>query len=672
MKKILLPVLLLVSIFSDGQKIPQDVHRYVKQDTLHVLTEAQIKALAETLFAKAYKSVSLLEKSYADSALKTIGKENNISTALELSTVANVMIAQDRSPAVDLTLSAATIKENPSNALLLNNFGALLHKVDSLRPGLKILLYAKSLNNHSPILFTNLGNVLFELFDDRNAEVFFKRALQIDNHFSQARDGLVLCYLKRKDLQSAYEELLRGVTDVSFSPVTKKVFDVTKYSPEKDKRKKDPSPPPPLPPLPKSQTPWSNDNKVPVPVDKLILPDFPDWSNRDAFMAAGNSLTNWSKELDAQSNQVDDELDRITKARIQKILQVQKLPYQEQQKELNKLAHNHQLEKLEYALELLQFYFDDYLEKITYQRQVQDEAMSVKFNKGFEEWSGAYQQQLPEMMKVAAKDPDKYEAWAIQKCKEKQVMIDNYYGDWKKVAKEWQNKTTDLLREYWIYTEPYLNQVYDLNMFDELDAKRRQYVYWKMKIFPPVYSISSVAMNLIGLDLAGGLNGKCAKETPKDEVSQTTDLSTKVPKAKTPDCPLMDGQKLKLGLGPASIAVDCTSIECEVLEGIGGSVNYNFKEHETTVFVGAGVKEEFGVTGASTEVSMKAGGYVKFNGNGEVVDVGALTEAGATGTFGGKSVGVTGNITASGIPPTGAVSGISTSLGTEVAMKIFN
>lgn len=652
---------LLVSLLLSGmafsqKQLPTDVHRYVKQDTAQVPTEAQLKTLLGNIYAKAYKSLTVIERADVDKDIKEIGKDGSVLGALQLSTTANVLTATNHSPSVALCLSVATVQANPGNTLLLNNLGALLHKLDSLKPALKVLLYTKSLNNKSPILFTNLGNVLFEMYDDRNAEVFYNRALRIDDRFTEARQGLILCYLKRKDLQKAYEELLRGVTEVHFSPVSKKLLDLTKYSREKDRRKSDPTPPPPLPKL----NPMWPEEKTPVPVEKLQLPDFPDWPSREAFFKADKALSNWNKEINAEYGKSQDDLMAAGQTEIRKLNEIMKLPLAEQQKEMKKITSNFRKDKLIYGVELLEFYFDDRLEKLFYQRQLNDKALSAKFDKSFKEWAGAYEAQAPEMMKKFASDPGKTAAWAVEKCKEKQVLIDNYYQDWRKMSKEWHNTTTDALREYWIYTEQYLNQSYDMNCYNEIDARRRMYVYSKMAVFSNIYPISAFAMNVMGLDLAGGLNGKCAEPPPPPE-PEATAFDTKVPKGKGPDCPWKDGEKFKIGFGPASLNLDCTSFEIEYAEGIAGSYKYDFKDHETTIFLGGGIKEEFGVA----DFSAKAGGFVKINSKGDIIDMGLTAEQGSSLNFHGNNFGSSFGVTATS-------TGVKGDFGIELSRTVFN
>jgi len=97
--------------------------------------------------------------------------------------------------------------------------------MDSISPSLPALVYAKNLSPNYPVVLTNLGNTVLELGDDRKAEVFLKRALRIDPHFRDARSSLVSIYLKRHDLGSAYEELLKGVEEVTYSEGTKQAFE---------------------------------------------------------------------------------------------------------------------------------------------------------------------------------------------------------------------------------------------------------------------------------------------------------------------------------------------------------------------------------------------------------------------------------------------------------------
>ena len=144
-------------------------------------------------------------------------------------------------------------------------------------------------------------------------------------------------------------------------------------------------------------------------------------------------------------------------------------------------------------------------------------------------------------------------------------------------------------------------------------------------------------------------------------------MATTVPKKYGPPCPMENG-KLKIGTGPCSIALGCESIECECLEGVGASVKYNWKKHETTVGLLGGYKESIGIgTQKFYEVGFKAGLTMTFNKDGAVTDIGAVAKANATMYVGSVNMSATSGVSA-GVS-VAAVTSIKTEVGVQLAYK---
>ncbi len=164
--------------------------------------------------------------------------------------------------------------------------------LDSVKTSVPVFLFAKSLYPDAPVILTNLGNSLFELYDDKSAESLYKRSLEINPDYALARHGLVNVYLKQKDIRRAMEELFKGVTGIyseSLADVKKNVRTDKKNSP----------PAPPETEEPKQGSEESQDQGSPnpnVPVDNLVLPDFPDWPDIGALVH-DNSIEKISKKL---------------------------------------------------------------------------------------------------------------------------------------------------------------------------------------------------------------------------------------------------------------------------------------------------------------------------------------------------------------------------------------
>jgi hypothetical protein len=99
------------------------------------------------------------------------------------------------------------------------------------------------------------------------------------------------------------------------------------------------------------------------------------------------------------------------------------------------------------------------------------------------------------------------------------------------------------------------------------------------------------------------------------------------------DCP--ENSKIKIPLAICELGLDCESIEFGCTAGISGSVKKNFKNKNTTLFVGVGIKGELGVVGAGA----KAGVVITVDGNGEVADVGGKIDLSVSVGVGAARIG---------------------------------
>ena len=669
MKVFISSLLLLLSLqTSFAQKKPKlDPFKYVKQDTSTAFTSQQLVTLAGKMKEKSYAQLRGKEKLDIDKQLKKLDEPDTIKkkkAAYELSSSAMMLMGASQNKELAIVLASASTEIFPADGLLVSNFSALLRMLDSTALSLPVLVYAKSLAPMSPIVLTNLGNTLFELGDDRKAEVFFKRALSIDNHFRDARTSLVDVYLKRKELGKAYEELMKGVEEVTYTENTKTELAVTKNDPATKKQSQSNKQTPPPPTGPAASGSSSGGGSTP---DQLKLPPFPDWSDLKAFMAA-KGPGNWEKEINKGFKTSIDEMTGAGKKHGAQVASVLKLPRELQQEAMDAILNNpfaKMAERSECAMEIMQQYMDDRYDRILKDYSETEDKNGDKNTKSFATVSDAFAKHTqtlantmqaklnsttPEMEKAASgqglskEEAEKagsaagetlmqlpeYQKLMVEYCRATKRLTEDRFADWKNNVRILHNKTNDLLMEYWVYCEQYLNQVYDED-YDRLNAMRMLYVYGKLSILSGTYT----AMPLAFLTTAfGSSSGDCPDAIPAPtSAAGDADMNTTVPKKKGPPCPF-DG-KAKMPFFVGSIKFNCESVQIEAGEGLIGSVEHNFRKHTTTLGAYIGEEGEFGVMGAS----VKAGMTVTFDRNGQPTDGALVGEViGNVIGLGGRSI----------------------------------
>jgi tetratricopeptide (TPR) repeat protein len=652
-------VLLCVSILS-AQKKKLDPFQYVKQDSSTATTPVQLSALGAAFKVKAYALLQGKEKQDLDKELKRLDISDSIkrrAAAYELSSAAMVLMGASQSKNTAIVLAAAPVALLPGEPLLVSNFCSLLRMMDSITLSLPTLVYAKNLSPNYPVILTNLGNTLLELGDDRKAEVFFKRALRIDPHFRDARSSLVDVYLKRKDLGSAYEELLKGVEEVTYSEGTKMAFERASNDGARQQQTQSSSQTPP-PPAGSGASPTGGGGKTP---DKLVLPPFPDWSDLKAFMNASGPGA-WQKEVQNGLGESMKALSDVAQKIAGKYTAISKLPSDQQMKAMHAIQSapfTKMAKRNDFAMEVMQQYIDDRYDRIIKDYKEKEEKDGEKFNKSFTAYSDAFGKQADALGKaMQAEGPEglkelpAYQKLMIEYCKQTKRLQEDHFQDWKKNARVWHNKTNDLLQEYWVYCEQYLDQVYG-DDYEQLQAKRMMYVYGKLAILAGTYAI----MPLSFMAAFTTSSGDCAEPTPIPVAAGEADMTTTVPKQSGPPCPWDNGGKLKIGAGPCSLGLDCESIECECLAGVGGAAKWNFKNKTTTLTPEVGVKFELGLPGPEVgemhykigEVTAKAGVAITFDKDGQPFSwndkkngVKAFGEAGAS--VGSGPISMAGNV----------------------------
>lgn len=607
MKKFISWVFILLSLqlsFAQKKQKP-DPLQYVRQDTSKALTSQQLVTLLMNLKQKAYAQLRGKEKSALDKQLKKLDEQDSSKrkkAAYTLSSAAMMMMGASENKEIVIVLATAPAENYPADPVLVSNFSALLRALDSGKICLPVLEYAKQLDPSSPVILTNLGNSLFELYDDRNAEIFFKRALKIDNHFKDARSSLVLVYLKRKEFGKAYEELMKGVEEVNYNENTKQEFAVVVNNADRIKQSQtNPQvPPPPAGPAASASSGGGNTAAT------LVLPPFPDWADLKTFMAS-KAAENWQKEISKGFRACIDETTESAKRQADQILHGGYTKY------INS-PFRKTAERNEYAMSIMQQYTEERYNRILKDYSEAEDKNGARFTKDFERAAEEFNRRSKKLTddmqaKLHSADPvvekaatgqgitkqqaDKagsaigealsdlpeYKKLLIEYCHTTKQLTEDHFAEWKINVKILHNKTNDLLKGYWAYCEQYLNQVYD-NDYERINNMRILYVYGKLSFLAGTYT----AMPLAFLTSFTTSSGNCSDATATAlNTAAEVEMKTIVPKKKAPPCPWENGGKLKVRVGPCIVTSDCSGIEYDCLDEPEASVKTNWGVHAASV-----------------------------------------------------------------------------------------
>ena len=614
-------------VFNQGMSQNANMYKYIKIDTTKVISEAQLVTIATRFYNRHYKQIyDAIEKSFVDGNFRKLEAQDSdkYKLAQGFSSTAVMMTGMGQSVDIPLVLSTKAVILYPKDTLIVNNFGAILRMIDSVKTSLPVLLYAKKLFPGAPVILTNLGNTLFELYDDRGAEYFYNRSLKVNPDFSLATQGLVSVYLKRKDLSKALEMLFKSVQGMyseSMKTVNEKVKYDKKYSPPKQ------------PPVDNNSSgdgssPGEGSPNANTPIDQLYLPGFPNWSEMGALIA-DESLARVSKKL-GQVAASDNTL--ANAMQLMQASPAEQQAWYEAQNKPGKIL----FDKQEFAMDMMEMYFEDQIDKIDKEYNYTDSVNIAKFGEYIEQISANDEARAAQM----GYDGEAWQAFLVEKCQKFTNANKDLFGQWKQIAATRHAKYVDLLTTYWVYCEQYLNRTYNPSEFEKLNSKRKSFIAMHFGYLYSDYQIKQMQFGFANLGSLASLMGDCPKmPPPPPPAASSNDENVNVPDKNVPDCPFKD-RKLKIGLIVCSVGLDCESIEGECGEGLLVGAKWNYKKKELTGFGGAGFKADLGVEGAvNIKAEGKAGFEVTFNTKNQLVDVAYKTEVTGAAGVGNTEVG---------------------------------
>jgi tetratricopeptide (TPR) repeat protein len=614
------------------------------------VTREDFTKLCQNYIDLYYDKLDLIEKSRINTATDRL--KANPDYAADLSGSAVVASATATLEYMPIVMSALAALSDPVDPLLVNNFGAILralHDADvkQISQGfddpILIFIYAKTLEPHSPMILTNLGNAYIDLNMYPEAEENYRQAIKYDDYFCAAHEGMARVYVHKKDGRRAIDELIKA-GKLGFSASMRKGFREAAKSGghvespfwEEDQQNED-----------------QNENEKSQD-DILKLPVFPKWVSRDAFMFSLPNLVEFSQavmeksmagglqfaatyhadELDEAINDFDsdpypdeegdsDGEDEDDNSEMESIESVELLPSYGQKLFMLELVNDYYTQKIEQEYN-----------KNAARRKMADEIFQQELQNLKE--SGEYKQ----MMKYVQEN-DTYNSKRLAKDinKRASALADDHFIQWRDMTLDTYRGVKILLYEYWNVAYQVAGDMYDQDAVNYFNDIRELTVNISLlpiatdfSLLPPGYALADYFAPIVTKD--EDLNQY--KSSPVAEIEML--------EKEVDDCPLKKIDKLVLNAGAIGFSITCDTWEIEYLQGIGGSLKRNFKNGDTEITVLVGVKA--GVGGVSA--TAKEGISLKFNEAGDFTGWAVKSEVGAKVGMGpvsvGKSIGFSSDI----------------------------
>lgn len=574
--------------------------------------KSEVEAIAKKVVADQSKKLDFDEKLALKERLQRFDfkNANQPKVAHDLASEAAVLGATGANPALALALCGSAIRYGVDDAHVVSNFGELLHLAKLTREAAAVLTYARTLSPKSPVVITNLANVLFELGRQKEAERAWRDAIALDEKYGPAHEGLVALYLARRDIPHAIEELFKASQWTYVPSMSNAVTQIQMSGSSAT------IPPPPAAAASAGQSGQSRPRVGPG--DRLIIPDLPNWPDRMAFVAS----------LQGMQPMIED----ITTGGLGGSLAFAERYYGG----AGQGAPNHPLSRQPlFELELLNMYLADQLKKALAPYQSKGETASKKMAQGIQQAGDAW---IPKIQEATARGDYQAARVAMANCsKAGRVVADKFFAEWRDATRASWSKAKEALELYWVYSDGILGRIYDQPSFDFAQQVRVTTV--KVSLLPFAVGMTS---QLTGMAMADVMCLAPADSAPPVPGPQPT-VKLELPSKQKEKCPI-EGLP-SIGVGVASLSVNCESWELEAGEGVIGKVKRNFKTGATTIGIGPGIEGDF----IGIKVGAKVLVNVSFDGEGRCTGFSVEPSAGISLTgkdlvSGGVGVGTAVNV----------------------------
>jgi tetratricopeptide (TPR) repeat protein len=586
------------------------------------ITTANIVAIADRFYNRSYKALGASGRTRFDQHLKeAMAEEFSLQAVRKLAGTGGILLSIGDDHNLACVYLASAVKAMPDDTLSVNNFGAYLRIIDSVKTSVPVLLHADKLYGESPIILTQLGCSYLELGYQKEAEGYLREALEYNSGFGQAHTALCELYIRQNRLEDALLELFAGVKGMgaSYSRASAN-YNYLQQQAEKAGEKGNQSAKEAFWDETRNQIKPEDALAPLVPsVDRLKMPAFPscqkvaDWTEGGGYasaVGAYNRLINMLRKFAGDFQQVQKEVPALPP---------------------NAVLRDYPNER--FALDCITEYFF---------RESKNE--SDDFEDSFDEIidevaaeADAYfqnrEQYTNEMVRCA--EGCGSEGYCIMECHRvyctKECPAANIFNN--KLQSHWE-ASLSRSRESIDNQKKILDDLYEFSAqwFGKIESP-----YWS-RIY--AYEIQRVALSVIANAYAAyarpfqaPVHNDCGTDcsafanpypVPAEEVEE-----------KEPDgneCP--EDKKLSFGLAMCSIALDCESAEFGCSEVVAFSIKRNFKNKSTTSFLGVGTEKNLGFARAEATAGVTMTRYD----NGDL-DFGVKAEVSVTGGVGPGAAG---------------------------------
>ena len=188
---------------------------YTQSDLSRVISKEELLALAKRYQENNLALLDATAKRNVEEQLDRLAQAKGAARdkLVQEFTGASIMLgASAMEKELSLIFGATAVLAEPDDALILNNFGAVLVLAGSLSDAVQVLNYGRSISPESPLILTNLANALLDMGDDTQAGELLLEALRHEPEFSEAHTALATVYmgaatLKRPSIISLWPRL---------------------------------------------------------------------------------------------------------------------------------------------------------------------------------------------------------------------------------------------------------------------------------------------------------------------------------------------------------------------------------------------------------------------------------------------------------------------------------
>ncbi|NLO38002.1 MAG: hypothetical protein GX115_00730 [Ruminiclostridium sp.] len=547
------------------------------------------------------KEVGLLDVGSVLTAYAANGAAEN-PVATEVANIASVLSLYGYDK-LSLALLAAAVEGNPLDPTIVNNMACSLRSQGHLQDSLKLLSYAYKLAPADIDIRINLGNTNLDMGNLEHANLWFSSALDFDNDYGPAHEGLMLCYMAEKNYRVAMRHMIKAAKNC-YTPALQKVYnkisnledyedirdDVLKGFSMADiaetyqRKRKD-----------------SGMDGIDVPANLLRIPNFPAYPTAEVFMANVKNTNDFAmslispgldqlKELDQILKQAEDLIGGLQSGGLGGLLETMKGDSEQQENpgvEGGNLTLSLSYEREQFTMNLLGDYLDMKVDELT---EEMDEKLANIENDPLMDALARSERELDNR-------GDNEEAWlnamknnwgnsfalSNSTIHANQVNINQHLNAFYQTVVPTYNDLKPELEEYWMRTAGIVKYVGNEQLFKALSLERKIKVTGNLATFGSLALIECINVPTAYASVAVGGDAQ-----PPQDSGSPEKLDMPKDEEKSPE------KYVSIGIEDVvSIEISDSEVSAEFALLVRAGISYNMEKGTTTLTAGTG-----GSTGA--------------------------------------------------------------------------